>query len=243
MTVIVGNMPIDNRESTTERILDATADLLREGGLDAVSTRAVAAAAGTQPPILYRRFGDKDGLLEAVALHVLEDYITKKRRLLKQSDDPVADLRRLWDLFVDFGFAQPECFALIYGHARRNTALTAAAQTTVSLLQDAIARIADTGKLRMSVERATGLFQSCGIGFVITQIGIPAAERDLELRDIARENAIASITASSVSRRVNTLTGRATALRRAVEEEDVPLSPAERDLMIEWLNRIADQRH
>jgi AcrR family transcriptional regulator len=237
-------MAIDNRESTTDRILEATADLLREGGLEAVSTRAVAAAAGTQPPILYRRFGDKDGLLEAVALHVLEDYIAKKRRLLKQSDDPVADLRRLWDLFVDFGFAQPECFALIYGHARRNKALTAAAQTTVSLLQDAIARIADTGTLRMSVERATGLFQSCGIGFVITQIGIPSAKRDLELRDIARENAIASITASSGSRKVsNTLTGRATALRRAVEEEDLPLTPAERDLMIEWLNRIADQRH
>ncbi len=151
-----------------------------------MSTRAVAAAAGTQPPILYRRFGDKDGLIEAVTLHILEDYIQKKRKLLKQSGDPVNDLRRLWDLFVAFGFAQPDCFALIYGNVRRGDAISAAAETTVAMLQEAIARIADDGKLRMSVERATGLFQSCGVGFVITQLTIPAAKRDRELSDIAR---------------------------------------------------------
>src|SRR5881628_3671011 len=112
--VIVGNVLIGSRASTTNRLLDAAADLLREGGVDAVSTRAVAAAAGTQPPILYRRFGDKNGLLEAVTLHVLERYLVKKRKLLRQSDDSVDDLRRLWDLFVAFGFSQPECFMLIY---------------------------------------------------------------------------------------------------------------------------------
>ncbi|WP_338419811.1 TetR family transcriptional regulator [Streptomyces klenkii] len=32
-----------------------------------MTTRAVAAAAGVQAPAIYRLFGDKDGLLEAVA--------------------------------------------------------------------------------------------------------------------------------------------------------------------------------
>jgi AcrR family transcriptional regulator len=223
--------------------LAAAAELLQEGGVDAVSTRAVAAAAGTQPPILYRRFGDKDGLIEAVTLHILEDYIQKKRKLLKQSGDPVNDLRRLWDLFVAFGFAQPDCFALIYGNVRRGDAISAAAETTVAMLQEAIARIADDGKLRMSVERATGLFQSCGVGFVMTQLTIPAAKRDRELSDIARENAVSSIVVTSgVSKVRSTLTGRATALRQAIGDNDVPLSAAERDLLVEWLGRIADQR-
>lgn len=208
-----------------------------------MSTRAVAAAAGTQPPILYRRFGDKDGLIEAVTLHILEDYIQKKRKLLKQSGDPVNDLRRLWDLFVAFGFAQPDCFALIYGNVRRGDAISAAAETTVAMLQEAIARIADDGKLRMSVERATGLFQSCGVGFVITQLTIPAAKRDRELSDIARENAVSSIVVTSGASKVrSTLTGRATALRQAIGDNDLPLSAAERDLLVEWLGRIADQR-
>lgn len=236
-------MPTAAHTSASDRILEATAALLREGGLDAVSTRAVAAAAGTQPPILYRRFGDKDGLIEAVTLHVLEEYIAKKRKLLRQSDDAIADLRNLWDLFVAFGFAQPDCFALIYGHARRGEAISAAAQTTVTLLRSAIARIADEGKLRMSVERATDLFQSCGVGFVITQMNIPAKKRDPELSEIARENALASIIVSSpagASR--NTLARHAVALRQAIGNDEIPLTPAERELMAEWLNRIADKR-
>lgn len=235
-------MPVDTRASTSDRLLEAAAELLREGGVEAVSTRAVAAAAGTQPPILYRRFGDKDGLLEAVTLHILEGYIAKKRELLEQSEDSVTDLRRLWDLFVAFGFAQPECFALIYGHTRRRKAISAAAETTVSLLQDAIARIADDGRLQMSVERATAMFQSCGVGFVLTQLAVPAAKRDPELSDIVRENAIASITVTSRNSKARTtLTRRATALRQALDDE-VPLTPAERGLMIEWLDRIADKR-
>ena len=57
--------------SPTERMVRAAADLLQSGGIDAVSTRAVAAAAGVQPPAIYRQFGDKDGLLDAVARFVI----------------------------------------------------------------------------------------------------------------------------------------------------------------------------
>jgi AcrR family transcriptional regulator len=241
LDVIVENMRVEAGATTSDRLLGAAADLLREGGLDAVSTRAVAAAAGTQPPILYRHFGDKDGLLEAVALHVLEKYIAKKRTLLRHSDDPVEDLRRLWELFVTFGFSQPECFALIYGSVRRGDAISAAAETTVTMLGDAIGRIADTGRLRMSVDRATALFQSCGVGFVITQLMIPASKRNRELNDIARENALASIMVTTgASRTPKTLAGRATALRQAIAESEVPLTSAEQRLMTEWLDRIAD---
>jgi AcrR family transcriptional regulator len=241
--VIVENMRVQAGATTSDRLLGAAAELLREGGVGAVSTRAVAAAAGTQPPILYRHFGDKEGLLEAVALHVLEEYIAKKRKLLRHSDDPVDDLRRLWDLFVAFGFSQPECFALIYGTPRHGDAISAAAETTVTLLGNAIARIADIGRLRMSVDRATALFQSCGVGFVITQLTNPAAKRNRELSDIARENALDSIMVTSgTSRTPKTLAGRATALRQAIGEDDVPLTPAELHLMTEWLDRIADKR-
>ncbi|MGV9803302.1 TetR/AcrR family transcriptional regulator [Mycobacterium sp. NPDC003449] len=236
-------MPVDARASTSDRLLEATAELLREGGIEAVSTRAVAAAAGTQPPVLYRRFGDKDGLIEAVTLYILEDYIAQKRRLMKSSDDAVADLRRLWDLFVTFGFAQPECFALIYGHKRRGDAISAAAATTVTLLQSAIARIADEGKLRMSVERATDLFKSCGVGFVITQITVPAPKFDRELSEMVLETALAGIlVAKPQGRARSTLVRRAVALRQAMTADNVPLTPAEHGLMAEWLNRIADRR-
>jgi AcrR family transcriptional regulator len=239
--VTVENMPTDTSAPVSDRLLAAAADLLQQGGVGAVSTRAVAAAAGTQPPILYRNFGDKDGLIEAVTLHILDDYIIRKRDLLEHSGDAVDDLRRLWDLFVDFGFAQPDCFALIYGNVRRGEAISAAAETTVTLLRDAIARIGDAGRLRMSVERATELFQSCGVGFVITQLTIPPAKRNPELRDIARENAVTTIAVTTAGPKARkTLAGRATALRQAIDGAETPLTAAERDLLVEWLGRLAD---
>ncbi len=243
--IVVNVVPSAAVTSTTERLLDATAELLREGGVDAVSTRAVAAAAGTQPPILYRRFGDKNGLLEAATLHILQGYLTKKRALLKHSEDPVADLGRLWDMIVAFGFAQPECFSWIYGHPRQGDAVSAAAAATVTLLQDAVARVAAYGKLRMSVERATALFHSCGVGFVLTQLQLPGAERDPDLSEIACDAAISNIVASAGLKRVGSATSaRAAALRESLRDDnDLPLTAAEQQLLGEWLNRVSDRRH
>ena len=41
------------------RLLEAAARLVVEGGIAALTTRAVAAAASVQAPTLYRLFGDK----------------------------------------------------------------------------------------------------------------------------------------------------------------------------------------
>ena len=57
------------QEGTRERILAAALDLLNTSGRDALTTRAVAEAAGVQPPVIYRHFRDKEGMLEALAEH------------------------------------------------------------------------------------------------------------------------------------------------------------------------------
>jgi AcrR family transcriptional regulator len=56
-------------------LLRAAADLLSTGGAEAVSTRAVAAAAHVEQPTLYRRFGNKDGLLDVVIVFVIREYL------------------------------------------------------------------------------------------------------------------------------------------------------------------------
>ena len=62
-------------EQPRQRVIEAAIDLLARGGRDAVTTRAVAVAAGLQPPAIYRLFGDKDGLLEAVAEHGFATFL------------------------------------------------------------------------------------------------------------------------------------------------------------------------
>jgi AcrR family transcriptional regulator len=228
----------------SDRLLDAAACLLRAGGVEAVSTRAVAAAAGVQPPALYREFDDKDALLDAVTYHVLETYFAKKRALMDFSDSAIDGVRRLWDLHVDFGMTEPEIYALTYGHLREGNLVSAARETTLSLVRDAMARLADLGVLRVSVERAAALFHSCGVGFVLTQLSLAPHERDASLSEVARENALAMILTSAASRRRRSsgnLSARAVALREALRDNpDALLSSAETQLMSEWLNRIAD---
>ena len=66
---------LTSRADVRAGILAATARLLAEEGADAVTTRAVAQASGVQAPTIYRLFGDKDGLVDALAEHVMAGYV------------------------------------------------------------------------------------------------------------------------------------------------------------------------
>ena len=70
------------------RIVRAAAELLAHGGRGAVTTRAVASRVGVSPPVIYRLFGEKGGLLSAVAEHGYARFIAAKSPL-QPTDDPV----------------------------------------------------------------------------------------------------------------------------------------------------------
>ncbi|MCX5085477.1 MULTISPECIES: TetR/AcrR family transcriptional regulator [unclassified Streptomyces] len=65
--------PVQARSrETVERILDAAAVLLEEGGVEAVTTRVIAERAGITAPSLYRFFADRDQVLDALMEQHLE---------------------------------------------------------------------------------------------------------------------------------------------------------------------------
>ena len=107
----------DTRQGGRARIIEAAAQLLREHGAPAVTTRAVALGAGVQPPAIYRLFGDKDGLLEAVAEHVMAGFVEAKAGLVDAASaegvDPLDDLRAGWLTQLEFGLANPDIFRLL----------------------------------------------------------------------------------------------------------------------------------
>jgi AcrR family transcriptional regulator len=109
---------VSDREEVRRRIIDAAAELLRTEGREAVTTRAVSAAAGVQSPVLYRLFTDMNGLLDAVASDGFARYLAGKRAQAL-SGDPVDDLRRGWDLHVEFGLQNPAHYLLMYGRPSR----------------------------------------------------------------------------------------------------------------------------
>src|ERR1700753_2950776 len=106
-----------DRRETRDNLVEVAARLLREQGASAVTTRRVAEAAGAQPPTIYRLFGDKDGLLDAVAEHVMATLVSAKLAVVAAASadnvDPLEDLRAGWETQIDFGVANPALFRLL----------------------------------------------------------------------------------------------------------------------------------
>lgn len=222
--------------TTRDRIVAAAAGLLTEGGREAVSTRAVSAAAGVQAPTIYRLFGDKQGLLDAVAEHGFSTYLNSKTRR-PPSADPVENLRAGWDLHVDFGLANPALYSLMYGDPHPGAAPPAAVAAAEVLAQH-IRRIAEAGRLRVGEDRAAHLVHAAGCGTTLTLIALPEDRRDPALSDLAREAVIAAIITDASAAATPGPVSAAVALRAVLPQTSV-LTPHERALLEEWLDRIA----
>ncbi|MFJ8084408.1 TetR family transcriptional regulator [Streptomyces sp. NPDC096205] len=76
--------PVQRRSAERlTRILDACADLLDEVGYDALSTRAVALRAGVPIGSVYRFFGNKRAMADALAQRNLERFTERVRERLQ----------------------------------------------------------------------------------------------------------------------------------------------------------------
>lgn len=219
-----------------ERILAAAAALLASGGTEAATTRAVAAIAGVQAPTLYRLFGDKDGLLAAVAEQVMSAFVAAKA-LAAADDDPVLELRRGWDDYVAFGLSHPAVFALMTSAVKPGR--TAATAAGLAVLARRVHRVARAGRLRVTEERAVDLIHACGTGTVLALIAKPAEARD-DLAAAARDAVMAAILDEPRSE-AGTTAAMATGLRASLQDI-VGLTPGERYLLDELLQRIAGAR-
>ncbi|MFD8718272.1 TetR family transcriptional regulator [Streptomyces sp. NPDC059629] len=92
--------PVQRRSAERlTRILDACADLLDEVGYDELSTRAVAARAGVPIGSVYRFFGNKRQMADALAQRNLERYTERVAERLK--DAPNGDWRAAMDAVLD----------------------------------------------------------------------------------------------------------------------------------------------
>jgi AcrR family transcriptional regulator len=239
----------DPKPDARARILRAATELLATGGRNAVTTRAVSAAAGVQAPTIYRHFGDMQGLLDVVARETLAVHIDEQAtRAL--TNDPVEDLRRGWDLHIAFGLAHPDAFALLYS-APSVAASVSVIHEGVEVLEGLVARIAEAGRLRVDVAHATDLLHAAGTGVTLTLAATPPDERDPRLSETMREAILTAITVPVSTEAPNEETDaapaervavHAVALRALLTEAPNVLSPAEKQLLRDWLDQLATTR-
>ncbi|MEV0315306.1 TetR/AcrR family transcriptional regulator [Nonomuraea fuscirosea] len=223
------------REQTRHRVIEAAAGLLAREGRDAVTTRAVAVAAGVQAPAIYRLFGDKEGLLEAVAEYGFTKFLASKR-VDPDPPDPIEDLRAGWDLAVEFGLANPALYTLMYGEP--STFASPAFQAGMEILKGRIRRLAAGGWLRVGEELAIAIIHATARGAVLTWLSLPEERRDPVLLTTLRESMVTAVTVLEPAVRDAGPAGAARALRAALPEQTT-LSGPERELLKEWLDRLA----
>jgi AcrR family transcriptional regulator len=229
----------DAREEPRTRIVAAATQLLASGGREALTTRAVAAAASVQAPTLYRLFGDKQGLLDAVAEHGFALYLQQKK-VRKPCQDLLDELRNGWDLHVGFGLENPAIYSIMYGEPRPGLK-SSAAEAAEHVLEQLMQRLAAAGQLRVSERRAAELLHAAACGTVFSLLALAAPERDMGLSEAAREATIAAITSGAKAIHSPAPAAAAVALR-AVLPDAPALTRGERLLLEELLERLANGR-
>ncbi|MFV2119758.1 TetR/AcrR family transcriptional regulator [Streptomyces sp. Act-28] len=193
-----------------ERILRATAELLATKDALAISTRAICERAGVGMPEIYRRFGDKQGLLTAVADLGFERFLANKRRN-PHTDDPVVDLRAAWDSHVAFALDNPHLYRLMFtptGDAKPQGIREARA-----LVQSAVERCRDAGRLRTTPELAGRSILSANVGVCLMALCFPESFGEPDLSRSVRDAVIGAVTGDE---REDTRIGTATVLAQAL---------------------------
>lgn len=202
-----------------------------------IATRAVAEEAGVTQPVLYRLFGDKRGLLDAVADTGLERYALRKTEL-EVTDDPVADLYAGWDDHMAFAADNPALYQLMFTPRPRSAAMTY--QRILQLLEATLLRCAATGALTTTPRLAAQLILPANIGVALGRIAQPKLFNDPTLSHRARDAVFSTVlTDPAAPSGPDPVRAAARQLRSQLSLTGTDrLEPVEAALLDRWLDRL-----
>ncbi|GAA2627981.1 TetR/AcrR family transcriptional regulator [Paractinoplanes durhamensis] len=106
---------VESAAATRRALVDAAADLLDEGGPDAVTLRAVGARAGVSRGAPYGHFPDKEHLLAAVAAKSWQEVGDRLDELIAdRALPPAVRLERSLAGLMEVGRRRPHAYALMF---------------------------------------------------------------------------------------------------------------------------------
>lgn len=134
-----------------QALLDAAVELLREGGVEALSLRGVARAAGVSQTAPYRHFRDRRALVAGIAQEGFAGMGIAISRAVQAGEPGLPALRRGLAAYVRFAQEHSAEYRVMFGPelARRDDLpeLNETAVGVFGLLRDAIARLQQGGAL------------------------------------------------------------------------------------------------
>jgi len=207
--------------------------LLAQSVSGEISTRAVCDAAGVTQPVLYRLFGDKDGLLAAVADRVWGEYLEMKRAA-EPSSDPLDDLRAGWDNHTAFALRHPHAYRLVFASSLATR--PAAFAEAMGLLRGILNRLAEAGRLRVEPAEAARIVMAANSGVALGLILRPESYPEVTASAATRDAVLGALITDAAPG--DPLTAAATTLAAHLGSSET-FTPAERSLLAEWLQRLA----
>lgn len=179
--------PRGEGHSRRAEILAAAERIFVEHGYEGATIRKIADAVGLSSTALYMHFADKGEILQEICRRAFETLLTAHRLIRAEDSPPEARLRRMIRGYVDFGFANPDAYRLIY-MTRPGEAVAAqsAAEGVGSELfgsfEELVRQLAEAGRLKAD-PRAAALTIWAGahgvVSLVITKTYFQWGERDI----------------------------------------------------------------
>lgn len=184
-------------------------------------------------------FGDKRGLLDALAERGLERYAAQKAALAV-TGDPVADLHAGWADHMAFAAGHPALYRLMF--APRPWASGSARDGVLELLRQALRRAAAAGVLRLDVDTAAAVILSANVGLALNRIARSDVFGDPALSDAMRDVVFRSVLVDAPpAPEASPLAAAATRLdaQLGLDPAAAALRPEESALLRVWLARLA----
>ncbi len=133
--------------STRDKLVEAAAHLLDQGGPAAVTLRAVADKCGISHNAPYKHFASKQALLAAIASRELSRNADAQPRARGRAD-PLSKLRQMIHGYVRWARARPERFKLTFQAWSQSTdELTQAAGAARQRLIQAVSDAMESGQI------------------------------------------------------------------------------------------------
>lgn len=102
------------KDDVRSKILDAGLSLLSEGGLQAMSMRAVARIAGVSHQAPYHYFPDRESILAEIVKSGFETLHRYEIEAIESETDPVERAREIGCAYVKFALDHPALFQLMF---------------------------------------------------------------------------------------------------------------------------------
>jgi AcrR family transcriptional regulator len=224
---------------TRTTILEAATTMLQASTNRDISTRAVSEAVGIGVPMLYRLFGDRNGLLTAVVEHVFQNYLSDTSAY-PPSADPVDDLYIAWDRHVQFALDNSTVYRIACAPAVDEVSTGVGLAREV--LSEGFDRCARAGQLITTLDEATQVMTAACVGVCICLLSLPDTfndrglswrVRDAVLRGFLVQKVVAAPTNAMLV--IRNVALEPAALMRV---SSTSLTGADTGLLLQWLDTI-----